>query len=311
MTGRPVPLPRRQRGAQPQRLLTTLLGDYWFARSDPLPSGVLVQLLGEFAITSASARAAIQRLAARGFLVSERRGRQTWYAVPPKSEDVIQRHVRNVFGPSEPEAWDGRWTVVLFSGQDAGGRRLLRESLRRLRFGRLEDGCWISPWHRQDELAALDAQTAAARLTVFRGEHLPIGAGRDLTEAFDLESIAAGYRSFTEHVRDLEADPSAVDPSRALRVRTETMAAWRRLMADDPQLPAELLPPDWPGSAARAACVRIYDGLGPTAQRRFRSIVAEHAPDLAGLVTHHTFRRHNVESTPGVCPPSPAPAADP
>ncbi|MFC7405702.1 PaaX family transcriptional regulator C-terminal domain-containing protein [Georgenia alba] len=298
MSERAAHLPRRQRGAQPQRLLTTLLGDYWFARSDPLPSAVLVQLLGEFGITSASARAAIQRLAARGFLVSERRGRQTWYAVPPKSEDVIQRHVRNVFGPPGPESWDGQWTVVSFSAPDPGTRRLLRESLRRLRFGRLDDGSWISPWHRPDELATLDAHATTGRLTVFRGQHVPLGGERDLTEAFDLDSIAARYRAFTKKVRGVDAEPGASDPSRALRVRTETMAAWRRVMADDPQLPEQLLPPGWPGTAARAACVRIYDGLGPTAQRRFRGIVAEHAPDLAGLVTHHTFRGHRAETAP-------------
>jgi phenylacetic acid degradation operon negative regulatory protein len=67
MTATPSgPLPRSQQGAEPQLLLTSLLGDFWYWRDEHIPSAALVQLLGEFDISPASARAAIRRLAPAG-----------------------------------------------------------------------------------------------------------------------------------------------------------------------------------------------------------------------------------------------------
>ena len=59
-------LPRTQVGTTPQHLLMTLLGHYWFGRSELLPSAALVELLAEFDISTPSARAALNRLTKRG-----------------------------------------------------------------------------------------------------------------------------------------------------------------------------------------------------------------------------------------------------
>src|SRR5690242_729440 len=72
-------LPRAQAGGRPQHLLVTMLGDYWFERREHLPSAALVDLLAEFDISEAGARAALSRLARRGLLESSKRGRHTAY----------------------------------------------------------------------------------------------------------------------------------------------------------------------------------------------------------------------------------------
>ena len=54
-------MPRSQAGGQPQHLLVTLLGDYWFGQREQLPSAGLVDLLAEFGISAAGARAALGR----------------------------------------------------------------------------------------------------------------------------------------------------------------------------------------------------------------------------------------------------------
>jgi len=287
-------LPRRQQGAQPQRLLTTLFGDYWFGRPEPLPSAALVRLLAEFDISPTSARAAIQRLAARRFLVGSRQGRETSYGVPPKSREVLDMHIRKVFGDPTPTPWDGAWTVVAFSipEDDRPARRLVREGLKGLHFGRLYDGLWISPWEPVPELAELGSHVQANQLTVFRGPHLPLVAQRNIVvEAFELEPLAEQYRDFTARCHQMleSLRDEGLSPSEALRTRTQTMTAWRRISATDPQLPRELLGPEWPGHTAREVCAQLYDDLGPAAEHRFRSIVAEHDPNLAELVRHHTF----------------------
>lgn len=288
-------LPRHQQGAEPQRLLTTLFGDYWLGRSEHLPSAALVRLLAEFDTTAAGARAAIQRLAARRFLVGSRNGRETSYGVPPRSREVLNMHLGKLFGTPDQEPWDGQWTIVAFSvpEQDRAARRLLREALRSLHFGRLYDALWISPWDRTTELASLAADVQPHQLTVFRGKDLPVQPERNIAaEAFELAPVADQYRSFARDCRALldRIRSDSPSPSEALKMRTETMTEWRRISSLDPKLPQELLGADWPGEAALAACAELYDSLGPLAESRFRSIIAGYDPALAELASHHTFR---------------------
>src|SRR6201981_2917402 len=54
---------------RPPRLLLTLLGDYWWQRTEPLPSAVIVALLAEFGVSDSAARAALSPLSGNWLLV--------------------------------------------------------------------------------------------------------------------------------------------------------------------------------------------------------------------------------------------------
>src|SRR5580765_4009400 len=107
-------LPRIQTGANPQHLIITLLGDYWFGRKEHLPSAGLVALANEFDITSTSARAALSRLARRGLLDSTKDGRRTFYGLTPHAERVFTEGLGRImrFGLNNAP-WDGLWSVVI------------------------------------------------------------------------------------------------------------------------------------------------------------------------------------------------------
>ena len=60
---------------RPPRLLLTLLGDYWWRRTEPLPSAALVALLAEFGVSDSAARAALSRLTRNGLLITSKSGR--------------------------------------------------------------------------------------------------------------------------------------------------------------------------------------------------------------------------------------------
>ncbi|GLB68876.1 PaaX family transcriptional regulator [Arthrobacter mangrovi] len=307
----PAPsLPRFQQGARPQQLLTVLLGDYWHTRNEPIPSAALVELLQVFDVTPTGARAAIQRLAQRGFLVGQKAGRQTAYAVPPMSQERINAHVRSLFMSHLPQEWDGSWTLVGYSlPEDAKvTRRALREQLRQLRFGNLYDAVWIRPG---DQLAVVDGIVAGLggeldpeQITVFTGARLPQGTGRGaVAAAFGLAELADRYREFldrwepvasrlpdgVEAALEVSPEAGARPGDAALRLRTSIMADWRTLRRLDPRLPHELLGEDYPMHRAVAACCALYDSLGPTAEAAFRRILRPHDESLAQLVTHHTF----------------------
>ena len=63
---------------RPPRLLLTLLGDYWWRRTEPLPSAALVALLAEFGVSDSAARAALSRLTRNQLLVTPRAGAGPW-----------------------------------------------------------------------------------------------------------------------------------------------------------------------------------------------------------------------------------------
>ncbi|RSD11896.1 PaaX family transcriptional regulator [Amycolatopsis eburnea] len=284
------PLPRAQQGAEPQLLLTSLLGDFWYWRDEHIPSAALVELLGEFDITPASARAAIRRLAARGLLTVSRNGRTTAYGIPARTSEVIieRTHRMLTFGTTPPE-WDGRWTVVTFSvpEQDRGLRTALRSRLRVLRFAALYDGVWVSPHDLTGPaLAALD-ELGLGSATVFRATEVP-GSAPAVT-AFDLEPLAQEYGQFVERYEQVLTGLEAglISPAQALRTRTELRVDWRRFPETDPDLPAELLPADWARDRAQKVFLQIYDRLGPLAELRFRQVLAATDPALAEFASHH------------------------
>jgi phenylacetic acid degradation operon negative regulatory protein len=289
----PIDLPRAQNGAEPQLLLTSLLGDFWYWRDEHIPSTALVRLLAEFGITADGARAAMRRLTTRGLLTVARTGRTTAYGIPPRtSEVIVQRtHRMLTFGTSAPP-WDGAWTVVAFSvpEQDREVRTALRARLRVLHFAALYDGVWVSPHDSGGEARQVLDELGVHRASVLRSTEVPGGppAGSPRA-AFDLEPLAKEYRGFVERYGPLldSVEAGRIGPSDALRLRTELRVDWRHFPETDPDMPAPLLPDDWPRAQAQQVFVQIYDRLGPLAELRFREILARTAPELAALARHH------------------------
>jgi phenylacetic acid degradation operon negative regulatory protein len=288
-----IDLPRAQHGREAQLLLTSLLGDFWYWRDEHIPSTALVRLLAEFGTTAEGARAAMRRLAARGLLTVARSGRTTAYGIPPRTSEVIveRTHRMLAFGATAPE-WDGHWTVVAFSvpEQDREVRTALRARLRVLRFAALYDGLWVTPHDAGAAARAVLDELGVATATVLRCTEVPGGPSAGSPRAaFGLAPLAAEYREFAARYEPLLAEVEAgrIGPAEALRLRTRLRVDWRHFPETDPDLPADLLPPDWPRPRAQRVFVQIYDQLGPLAELRFREVLAQTDPALAALARHH------------------------
>ncbi|WJL94691.1 PaaX family transcriptional regulator C-terminal domain-containing protein [Microbacterium sp. ET2] len=307
-------LPRDQQGARSQQLLTVLLGDYWHLRTEPLPSAALVALLHLFGVSAAAARAAVQRLARRGFLVPRKVGRATLYAVSPMSQASVDAHVQILFRSHLSPAWDGTWTLVSYSlpEEQRGLRATLREQLRQARFGSIHDGLWVRPGDalpRVAEIRSAIQPLGEGRIVAFSGARI---AADDLNEfartAFALDDVATDYERFIERWAGdaarvdragADAEPP-VEPGEALLLRTSIMRDWRGLRHTDPMLPAELLSDRVPFARALEVCSTVYDGTGAAAEEAFRAVLRIHAPELEAHVSHHTFAgyRHSAPEHP-------------
>lgn len=280
-------------GRRPPRLLLTLLGDYWWQRTEPLPSAGLVMLLAEFGVSDAAARAALSRLVRNGLLITSKEGRRTFHRLSDRAAAILDDGARRIFsfGLSTSD-WDGMWSVVAFSipEHSRASRHLLREQLRWLGFAPLYDGVWVSPRDHAAQATRQLAELGIDTATVFRATTVPGTPDGGLPQgAWDLDVLRAEYDSFISSTRTLRERTQAgtVSPTEALVARTEVMNQWRGFPGLDPELPDELLPAGWPRGQARELFISTYDALGPLAEHRVRQVLARCAPDLAPLATHH------------------------
>jgi phenylacetic acid degradation operon negative regulatory protein len=283
--------------AQGQGLAETLIADYTFPARAWLPSAAIVALLGEFGVASGAARTIISRMARRGVLEGSKQGRYSSYRLTRDAAVGLWTGGALIAAfTTQPESWDGRWTLIAFSvpEQESTRRRALRTALRGWGYAPLYDAVWVSPCpmtpEARDELTGL----APGSMSVFRARHMEVctDADRNPVQAWDLPAIAGQYEAFIQRWSSLLPAVTAGDitGAAAVRARTELMDTYRHFFPTlDPLLPSELLPSDWPRARAREVCVSVYDGLAQPAQEHVRAIVTRFVEGPHPDVRAHTI----------------------
>jgi phenylacetic acid degradation operon negative regulatory protein len=289
-------LPRAQAGNNPQRVILTLFGDYWFHHREDLPSAALVALTADFGISAPSARVALGRLTHRELLRSSKRGRNTYYGITPKAQRLLEDTLERVLAFGLTDApWDHTWTVVTFSipEHQRDLRHALRSRLRSLGFAPLYDGAWVSPRRQPTDAATVLDDLGIRTATIFRGQVAPTPHGREPSSAWDLDDLRARYDAFITEANSLleRARARRLDPAAALVARAQTIGAWGQFTNLDPELPTDLLPSPWPRRHARQLFADAYDALGSLGEEHFRAVLSVHAPELAPLARHFTTTR--------------------
>src|SRR6266496_1045643 len=178
---------------RPPRLLLTLLGDYWWRRTESLPSAALVALLAEFGVSDSAARAALSRLTRNQLLVTSKSGRRTVVRLSERAARILDDGGSQIFSfgrASRP--WDGLWSLVAFSipEQNRAARDSLRKQLRWLGFAPLYDGLWVSPRDRAVEVITQLAELGITTATAFRASIVPGVSPDGLPQrAWDLDNL--------------------------------------------------------------------------------------------------------------------------
>jgi phenylacetic acid degradation operon negative regulatory protein len=255
---------------QPRALIVTAYGLYARAGDGWLPIAALVRLLAELGVDEPAVRSAISRLKRRGVLEPARRGGLAGYALSAAGREILRDGDERIFTPPTATLDDG-WLLAIFSVPESerAKRHTLRSQLAGLGFGTAAPGVWIAPAHRyRAARALLDRLELASYVDLFRADHLAFG---DLATAvkqwWDLDAVRGEYEKFL----DAWARPPQ---QHALAGWIRAVTDWRRLPYLDPALPADVLPPDWPG---------------PAAVRRFRELRA-HMEDDADREARELFQ---------------------
>lgn len=264
-------------------LIVTLFGDCVLPHGEAIWLGSLIALAAPFGVNERLVRTAVLRLARDDWLAARPAGRRSAYEVTPAGRQRIEDAYRRVYAAAPPR-WDGGWCLVLLppAALERARRARARRELGWLGFGALGPSALLHPSPDRASLAhALRRLGLAERAIVVEGRASgPRGAAalRDLVAgSWDLREVEAGYRGFLARFRPswrLIAAGAPREPAACFRLRVRLIHEYRRAVLRDPLLPAELLPRDWPGGAARALARAIYRAVAPAAERHLMPLLA-------------------------------------
>ncbi len=206
-------------------------------------------MLAPLRISEPAVRTAVSRMARQGWLAPVRLAEGAGYRLTPRAADRLRQAAERIYR-RDPPAWDGRWHMVVVQRVAERARReRLKSALGYLGYACVDGSAtWISP-HPSAELAGL-LETEQVRAEQFRARY--DGDQRGLAaRAWDIDGLALAYQRWLAQAAGAHTSPvPGRDDEQVFAARSELVHEWRKFLFVDPGLPAELLPPRWPGTEA-------------------------------------------------------------
>lgn len=231
-------------------VIITLYGDAIAPRGGELALASLLELMAALGTNGGVVRTAISRLARDGWLEGRRDGRRSFYRLSRRAELESSKAEPRIYGPLD-SPWNGQLRLAF---AEAGMERTMLEQAG---YALLAPGV----------LAALDtALTPPPSIPALLSHGTPEAMRAIATRAWTVTRVGAGYSAFVNLFAGLDGTAAGLEPLNALAARMLLIHEFRRVTLRDPRLPADLLPPDWPGIAARQLCVRLYATLAPASE---------------------------------------------
>ena len=248
--------------AEPSRtwsIIITLYGDAIVPRGGCVWLGTLLAFFRAMGLSDGLVRTAMSRLATDGWLERVKVGRNSFYRLADKGRDTFRQASEQIYTLRSP-LWGGHFDMLLLDG---GDREATKATMESAGFGMAAPGLWLAP--------------AGAVLPELAGGALRFEAGGDLASnralaarSWPLDATAQAYRRFLAAFEPLAAALDSgvrLSDLDALVARILLIHEYRRIVLRDPVLPADILPEDWPGAAARSLCAAIYRHVLPGSER--------------------------------------------
>ena len=250
--------PSEDGALRPQTLMLTLLGRYLLGREVAVSAASVIEVFARVGVGEHAARSTLTRMVNRGLLSRQRHGRAMYFGLTERSERILRDGEARLWKLGAVNRdWDGVWTLLGFSLPESWQkqRHELRSQLAWAGFGPLFNGLWVAPGR-----AAVDEIVGSlgleSHVKAFHASTIP-GTDVDqmIRETWDLDAIAAPYHAFAERWRNVETElDQGADPLAATLLMNSD---WLRVIRDDPRLPIEHLPANWPAAEAEALFVRV------------------------------------------------------
>ena len=268
---------RQQTGASSARsLLLTVFGEYVLPSGEPVWTSTLLHVAAGLGLEEKSARQALSRMGADGWIVAERAGRRVRWGLTEHGRTLLTEGTERIYAfGRERDSWDGRWLVLLVSVPESQRdlRHRLRNGLTWAGLGSPAPGVWISPHPaREAEAKQVVADLGLDAVAFsFCGPFAGVGSERSMVEqAWHLGELAEAYEEFVGGFAGLRPD----SPDEVLFAQIRLVDEWRRFPRLDPQLPLDLLPAHWIGLRAANVFDDLHRQWQGSAQARWTELAA-------------------------------------
>ncbi|MBN8534612.1 MAG: phenylacetic acid degradation operon negative regulatory protein PaaX [Rhizobiales bacterium] len=232
-------------------LIVTIFGMVALPATAPIRLSDLQDWLAALEIEPGLVRTALSRLVADGTLLRERDGKAALYRLSDRAQRDFRQAADLIFGREIPRPTGFMHLALLEEGSP---RTKLRAVLSEAGFVPLAPNLVVSPEH-----AGVPVSLPAGCLLLRSEANADLAARAP--SLWPLTALQEGYRAVLEHARALEAESSTLGPGRGFLARILLVHEFRRIVLRDPFLPAELLPKNWPGAAARQALDRALAAI--------------------------------------------------
>jgi phenylacetic acid degradation operon negative regulatory protein len=257
-------------------LLFTVLGELVWPADTPVRTATLLHILTGLGFEEQTARQAIARASASGWITGERNGREVSWSLTPRIMDIFITGSARVYSMSQPfDEWDGRWLAVMptIPQSRRTARRPLYAGLSWAGFGDPAPGLWLTPHvERAEEIKELIEELALVEHTVsFTGtvESIGMSQAQIVDRGWDLAALSHHYALVLERVEGQRPK----DDDETLLAHVRMLNEWQEFPRTDPQLPQVLLP-DWIGRRVARRIEGLRTLWGPVTHRRFEELNA-------------------------------------
>jgi phenylacetic acid degradation operon negative regulatory protein len=277
---RAVAFPAAVHGAPAQgsarSLLITILGELAWPAGEPVWTSTLVYILGRLGVEEQTARQALLRASASGWITAQRQGREVRWALTDKLIRIFETGSARVYSLSDPfTGWDGTWLALWVSVPRSHYRvrRPLYAGLSWAGLGNPAPGLWLTPHvERSAEVTRLVSGLGLQQHTLaLAGTVNPAGITPQeiVRRGWDLDSLRAHYEQVLTAITGLHPG----DGDETLLAHVRMISEWRELPRAEPQLPEALLP-DWIGRRVARRIEELRAQWTPLVRTRFREINA-------------------------------------
>jgi phenylacetic acid degradation operon negative regulatory protein len=257
-------------------LLITILGELVWPSGEPVWTSALVRILASLGVEEQTARQAILRASASGWITGQRQGREVRWTLTDKLIRIFETGSARVYSLSDPfTGWDGTWLALSVSVPRSHyrDRRPLYAGLTWAGLGNPAPGLWLTPHtERADEVSHLVSGLGLREHSfAMAGVLDPIGISQEeiVRRGWNLDSLRAHYERVLAAIADL--DPAAGDEM--LTVHLRMISEWQEFPRTDPQLPEALLP-DWIGRRVARRIEALRAQWTPRVREHFAAINA-------------------------------------
>lgn len=255
-----------ERRVRANSLIITVYGDFIAPHGGTVWLGSFIRLVEPLGLNERMVRTSVYRLSQDHWLESEQIGRKSYYSLTASGRRRFEHAYRRIYDVPQ-DNWNGEWQLVVMPSTCGSPERdALRKELSWAGYGNVAPGVMGHPSADTATLLEILQDTGCRdKVVPLQATSLGSPATRPLQdlarECWNLDAIEAAYREFSERMRPVLRSLRGtrnLDPEQCFLIQTLTMHEFRRALLHDPQLPAQLMPRDWSGTAARTLCRDIY-----------------------------------------------------